>query len=163
MFKLAGCLMLIAAGAYGGFAASNDLKNRCEYIRQALKLTENIEIYLNSDYLTAEEMIEKLKGDNSLDQLDLKNYYYHDNITTELAEHIRQNKSCGCYEAALKLADFFEDFGKTDLNGQNSKTQVLKNELTQLYKENTDKYEKNHKLYQVLGISVGVLTALVLI
>lgn len=163
MLKLAGCIMLISAGTYGGFSMAYKLARQKDYLYKLLKMAEDIEIYLRSEFLTAEEIISKLNSNQAFAELVFLKDISGEDVTTSVAENIRNDSSEYIVCIKDKLSEYFEDFGKWDMETQIAKTVLLKAEIKDMYELHKEKYHKYSKLYRVMGFSIGMMSAIVLI
>lgn len=163
MLVLAGCIMLVAAGTGAGFYKADKLKDQADYLRDILNMTEKIKIYVASDYMTSEEIFQRLADDESLCVLQFLHCGFSRDITDDLRESV---SSDGCeYLLCIKnkLMEYLGSFGKTDMQGQLARTETLRRDAEELWRFHQDRYNKYARLYRVIGFLGGLLAAVVLI
>lgn len=155
MLRLAGCVMVFLSGSFLGLGASWGLKERERYHLELLRLCRLLEVYLRSDALDTAELMERLRHDPQLAELD-----FLSETVSQTADRIEKESCPVSDEVRRALVQYFSRFGQTDLEGQLKKTALLETELRGAYQESHEKREKYSKLYRVLGMCGGALGAL---
>lgn len=159
MLGLIGGVCIIASSSLAGISLSSRLRERYEVHKQLCEMFSLIKIYLQNEYLTADEILHRLSADTSADKLTfLKNA----EVFSQAAENAR---SFTIIESSKRerLARYFSDFGKTDISGESAKTSLILREFELEASRLREKCDKYCRLYTALGVLAGAAVTVMMI
>ena len=148
MLLFAGCILIISASTAAGAYMSSQLRSKCEELKKSAEIFEFISIYLISGSYDSAEIFSALRE-------------RFPGAVVLQADGIDRTGLSG--NLVLKLKTYFEKFGSSDLDSLLSMTGLMKKELESEYLAAKEKYEKNGRLYRVMGLCAGSMLALMII
>ena len=157
MLELLGALFLAAAGLYTGMTALNDLKIKERQLKEVVGIVERTGIYLSSCRLTTAEIFARLSHENTC---------YSDLFTctgTEPAKETSAQMRASGLAYCTEFADYLEDLGSTDLEGELAKNRLFTVEAKTALSQAEDKRKKYSRIYPAAGLSAGLTAALLLL
>lgn len=159
MLKLIGCICLVASSSLAGISLSLRLKEQYLVSKSLCEMFSMIEVYLQNEYLTADEVVERLSRDFGSDKLSfLKNA----GNAACIADKIKAYTIIPV-EQRERIAGYFKDFGRCDITGEAAKIRLIQKENEYLTKKLGERCDKNCRLYSVLGVLIGIAVTLILI
>ena len=145
MIEFVGSVMVVLCGYFIGFMQADKLNKLCRNLHTAVQMMNDVYIMLDSAFLSRDEIFGNLEKQEKY--FRFKNLFYDEKIV----EKILPEDDC------LRLEEYFNQLGSTDINGQLMKTKLCINELNSSEKELYEKSNRCEKLYKAMGIMSGLM------
>ena len=146
-----GALMLVLSGACAGEAAASSLTAKERQLAELELLLQKTEVYLSGELLGTNEIYERLAS--------LDNSYSQAFRSDDPVDYLRHSELAG----AAELAEYLKNFGHTDLQGQLAQNALLLAEISDKHSVALAKCSRQCKLRRVMGLSAGLIAAIILI
>ncbi len=166
MLKLFGIGFIVLCSSLIGISISEKLKKRMIELESINYLLEEISLLIKHRALTVFEIIDYLKSNEQIKELEfINNFIYKDNTPFYILwDKSIDNSNLSMKEYDLKLLKSFgKSLGTSNTDGQISIIQIFKQDFKNLYSNALKEYEKKSKLYRSLGILCGMLFSIVII
>ena len=141
MFKIIGLFILFISSCFLGFLKSYNLKMRAEKLKA---------LCLSFEMLASRIKVEKTELERAVAvSFPKETVYIKENravINPDLLEK----------EDIALIEEFFESFGRRDINSEYNRVQLFASLLQKQRKEAEEKKEKLSKLYNSLGVLFGI-------
>ena len=172
MLKIIGILLTIVAFSCTGFSYAKNITTRIEQLNEIKKLTVMLEGELRYGNSTIEEAISAIAKRTSLPFAEFLNNVagelnkntgksfseiWHEN-TGKLIENTKLNK-----DDIAEFSSLGSNLGYLDLKAQSESISLYKERLSLRLDELNEGAEKKVKMYRSLGVSMGILTAIILL
>lgn len=172
MLKIIGILLTIVAFSYTGFSYAKNITTRIEQLNELKKITVMLEGELRYGNSTIEEALISIAVRTSLPFAEFFN-----KVADELNQNTGRSFSEIWYENAGKLTEntklnnddiaeigsLGDNLGYLDLKAQSESISLYKERLSLRLDELNEGAEKKVKMYRSLGVSMGILTAIILL
>lgn len=163
MIKLTGCLLIVVCTTAAGIFCSERFRLRVLFYEQYLLFLTNAGTFIS---YTASDIRELLDMDISAPMIEpvlrearrcLDNGF---DISKAWRNAVDEN--VGCKEDRELLYGFGDNFGTSDIGGEISKLDLHKELAKRRLNSLRDELKAKSKLYRVVGMFAGVLTAVVI-
>lgn len=172
MLKIIGILLAVVAFSYTGFSYAKNITTRIEQLNEIKKITVMLEGELRYGNSTIEEALRSIATRTSLPFAEFFN-----KVADELNQNTGRSFSEIWYENAGKLTEssklnnddiaefgsLGDNLGYLDLKAQSESISLYKERLSLRLDELNEGAEKKVKMYRSLGVSMGILTAIILL
>lgn len=163
MLKLTGCLLIVVCTTAAGIFCSEKFRLRVLFYEQYLLFLTNAGTFIS---YTAADIGELLSMDISATIIEpiLKAAKHSLKNGSELSDAWRKavDGNVSCKEDRELLYGFGDNFGTSDVKGELSKLGLHRELTERRLNELRDELKTKKKLYRVLGMFAGVLTAVVI-
>lgn len=146
MLKALGYIALISAFSSAGFFVSGDIAKHYEEQKSVIKMLNEIKILLEYGVFTKRELFEKVFSSDEFSK------FSEENLASSKLSEKEQNS----------LSEFYNQFGKTDLNGQLSTIEIYLNEFALGAEELRQAKDNKCRLARTAGILCGVFVCLII-
>ncbi|MCM0650378.1 stage III sporulation protein SpoIIIAB [Clostridium swellfunianum] len=170
MIKTLGCLLILAASTFGGFAYAENFKKRVRQLNELERAVNQLQNEIEYTYTPLPEALrnvsQKCDAPMSL-------------IFKKASEFLYNNEVESVYEAFKKcidlcetniskedmniLMDLSKSLGESDVEGHKKMFSLAKNNLKKRISLAEEAVNKNVKMYRYLGFSLGAMIVIVLI
>lgn len=147
MTKLVGMLSVLVALSLLGFFKADEIQKRYAQLRLGICMLDEFKIWLEYGVMTRTEIFDRV--------------FLQKKYLTLKEENL--DKALITQRDANALAEFYSQFGKTDLQGQLSYLNMTKELLTQSLTELKSVMDNKCKLYRTSGILAGIFVCIILI
>lgn len=165
--KVAGFLLLAAAGTGCGIYAALRLKSRIVLLESYLVFLKEVEIKVRFGQCSIEEI---LSSDYENEVLNFilqdcrKHLHTASRFSTVWIKTLSQVQNKGkLSQQEFLLFKAFADFGTSDVEGELSRLEMHRQKVTQQYEALLKEYADKGKLYRTLGIFGGTALGLIII
>ena len=163
MIKLIGCIMVVAAGAFGGNSIAFSFKRRLDTQALVLKMYRRTEIILEYSLFTFSEIVQSLKDCGEFSELGFLDV---DCSRTDIRQAVLDGVKCWNEpDSGSKqiLLSFFRDLGTTDLSGQLSFVKLAQAQQSEIVSTEKQRLRERMKLSRTFGVLGGAFAAIMLI
>jgi stage III sporulation protein AB len=170
MIKTMGCLLILAASTFGGFAYAEGFKKR---VKQLNELERAINQLQNEIEYTYTPLPEALHSVSEKCEAPVKE------IFAKASQYLFLNEAESVYDAFKKcledsnisinkedvnvILDLSKSLGESDIEGHKKIFSLAKNNIKKRISIAEDSMNKNVKMYRYLGFSLGAMLVIVLI
>lgn len=157
----------VLIGALVGYAASDELRHRRDYIRCIAAFLNELKVQIRYFGIDLFELFKRLSSSKSLEQLSFlsaipNEFSPYDDFGTLWNKAVTEDNSLDTEsrDILIELGDFL---GKSDVDGQMSIIDAASIRINALEKRTDEEYFQRSRLYRILGILFGIMTGLIFI
>lgn len=172
MIKIIGCLLILAASTYGGFAYANSFKKRVKQLGEIERAVNQLQNEIEYTYTPLPEALK-----NVADKCDAPVKH----IFNKASKVLYSNEAECVYDAFREcfkdnsldmnlnnedinvILDLSKSLGESDVDGHKKIFSLAKNNLSKRISLAEEDMKKNVKIYRYLGFSIGAMIVIVLI
>lgn len=166
ILRFAGVFLIIIFFFALGLKASDRLKKYCESCNLIEEALNQIAVMIRYRSFNIYIISSELKKSTSLSKLEfikkLPEKFDSQNFFDIWCNAVESDSLIGEEEKKL-LKSFGENFGTSDIEGQLSNIDMIKEKLNIISEKRRSEYEKKGKLYRSIGLLAGIMTGILIL